>query len=93
MDPSWQPDPDLYTSDEVNTFFEARQSCEPLTAAAADEGGGIPKWAWLAGGGAVGGLLILLLSGGDDGGGDTTNGGNGGGTGDLPDFPDPPGAP
>jgi hypothetical protein len=80
IDPSWRPNPSLYTSNEEAIFQEALNECEP-------EGGGMKKW-YLIGGGAAAAVILAILAGGSGGNGDDP--GNGGGT-TLPDFPDPPG--
>jgi hypothetical protein len=85
-DPSWRPDPDFFTNDELETFRLAEESCvapPQLSEGAEDDGGGIPKWLWIAIGGGVAVGLALALGGGGDDGGDTQDG-------DLPGFPEPP---
>ncbi|GJM44415.1 MAG: hypothetical protein DHS20C21_12570 [Gemmatimonadota bacterium] len=94
VEPSWQPDKDLYTKDEVVVFDQARQSCP-----AADTGATSPepgfssrvsasdpwyknKTYWAIGGGVIlVGAILLLAGGGDDEPAPVP----------LTDFPPPPG--
>ena len=98
LDPEWEPDPNLFSPQEMRTFRIALASCprppavpKPLapapTSAAVKEG---PSWyerklVWLGVGAAA--LTAVLLAGGNESGGD--NAGDGG----VPRFPDPPSSP
>jgi hypothetical protein len=96
VSPTWQPDADLYTKDEIEVFEQARTTCaassdptpvdtveeEPVISSRMSQG--TPwyknKTFLLVGGGLVALGVILALSGGGDD-----------GPGDLSDFPPPPG--
>jgi hypothetical protein len=91
VEPSWRPDPDLFTKDELAVFEQARESCNleattppsPLPPPAAS---GATPWykkkstLLIAGGVIVAGVLVAVLAGGGD---DET-------TPDLPGPPPPP---
>jgi hypothetical protein len=91
VEPSWRPDPDLFTKDELAVFEQALASCNlesttppsPLPPAAAS---GATPWykkkstLLIAGGVVVAGVLVAVLAGGSDDSEDP----------DLPGPPPPP---
>jgi hypothetical protein len=100
IDPQWRPDPDFYTTDELEVFGQARETCgttgsgpvspggtpAPMapSARAASSGGGAP---WYTNKGvlaAAGGVVVVGLL------LALSGGGSDGGASPLPGFPDPP---
>jgi hypothetical protein len=77
VDPSWAPDPDLFTKDEVAVFEQAREGCtletteKPSPMPPPASAGGQPwykkKTTWyIAGGVVAAGILAAVLAGGSD---------------------------
>ncbi|MEZ5065042.1 MAG: hypothetical protein R3B81_09910 [bacterium] len=78
VDPTWRPDQDLFTKDEIDVFDQARSGCDlerteapsPLPAPAASGGGGTPwyknKTVLIVAGVLVVGGAVALLAGGSD---------------------------
>jgi hypothetical protein len=93
-DPAWLPDRDLFTSDEIETFEQAREACPEARTSGTTPPSYLPppastgtpwykkKLVWGAvGAAAVAGAVLALGGGGDDGGGQAA---------DLPPLPPPP---